>query len=434
MLKKTLIASAIAAVSFGSVASTVTASGSNVQFATEIFGSNAAELNLETTKAVLVFKSEVGTGAKGKLTFTINGGTFGSDVLVSQFSSDNQNVTIDSISSGGRAGDSSVEVDVTTTGLVAVDNTVTLNVSTLRAPALAASGSDVKLVVGSKSVNNPSEGGAFVTATSTNAAAVAKSLDYLALTHVKDETDGNGLIDSDDNTKLTAGTFVAAKTTINESGVTLKKADGSDVVSSDFVTTKVTAVGPFNEGDKVSFDSRDLTVNGNIATDSVPYAAGADKATVYTPKGEEMLAPSSYSTTVAIQPKTTTWRTVSKIVVSATNFNGQDKLAAVNAVPNSASSDVMNLNVSNTSGKTLNLFVQTVDAEGNRSGTIQLDPLEAGQTARYTSADLEEIVGAWEGRVRVEFTGSDEFEVTALMRSNGTLTNNSGSVVSTDNN
>jgi hypothetical protein len=424
MLKKTLIASAIAAVSFGSMA--------GPKVATEVFGSNPGDVVISsglTGKLEFLGFADIGTGAIGDVTFKLDNGTFASNVLVSDLSATGTgaDVTVDSVTDG-KIGDSTVTFRVTTKAAISStgDNMLNFDIKQIKAPALATSGKEV-IATASTSPINAVTGGSFPAKSGTTTS-IVESLSFVTLTSTV-ATGTNGQISSEDNTKLVDGTFKPANFDVSTASGVVDNS-GNAVTSANFNQQKVTVTGAFNEGDVIKYGDTELTID---------VAAGTATATinkelvvgntdiVYTPKGDENLSPAAFNSTLEVVPSDKDWTTAVKEQQSFTTYDGQDYTAVVYAVPDSDKSDVASIRVSNTSGKVNTLFVQVVDENGTKSATVQLDPLAANETVRFMAKDIEEATGyKWDGRASVVFSAKEDFTVVNMLRtSNGSLTNGS---------
>jgi hypothetical protein len=423
MLKKTLIASAIAAVSFGSLAAAP-------KVATEVFGAKPGDVVISSGLAASMefgpADGTVGTGAVGKVTYTLTNGTFASNVLISDLTpTGGLDVSIDTYENG-KIGDSSVTFQVTTNAAIIASGTLDLNIEQIKAPALAQTGKHVVATVTSVPVNNVT-GGAIPAKTATNS--VVESLDFLKLT-TSVATGNNGEISADDNTKFVDGTFKIADLTVATDGGPnlIVYNDGNPVELSDFNGKSVSITGAFNEGDVVKFGPQELTVDADAGTATGTITGdlteGSDLV-VYTPKGDENLTPTAFETVFSATPSVSSWETKTATQKSETTFNGQEFEAKVYAVPDSSKSDIANIRVSNTAGSMNKMFVQVIAENGTMSTTVQLDPLAVNETVRFQAKDIEDLTGfEWDGRATLVFSGQKEFSVTTMLRtSNGSLTN-----------
>jgi hypothetical protein len=433
MLKKTLIASAIAAVSFGSMAAnTASQSATAVEYASELFGAGASAVELKETKVRLNVHTASGAIAatnRADLTVTLKNGTFASDVRPGDFTG--TDFSINSIVSGGKVGDNTVKVEIETSGQIGtgVTSGLTFAVNKLSAPSLAstATGARVTADLTLESLNSiganplPNLG-----ASDADPVEIAKSSNAATFSITGAQTDADGLIDKDDNTKFntTDGDWNASQITFSVAGPAVL-ADGTSTATAAelFQGADVSFEGTLNDGDVVKLDDAQMEISGNVASYEVPDAETINNGVVnYKPAGEVNLVPSAYTNKVKVSGKNKTTKDLNAEFVKSTSYAGQNEFATINAVPSAAAADIMNIRLTNKSSKDSQVFFRVKNLDGTTSGTFQLLVVGGNETTVITPAMLEEIAGTFTGRPNIEFSSAEEFEVLAVMRSNGTLT------------
>jgi hypothetical protein len=431
MLKKTLIASAIAAVSFGSMAAAPSGSvnGNPVNFASELFGTDAAKVELKSTSVGFAVSGDSITKDKrADMTVTLKNGTFASDVRPADLVGGE--FSVNSIVSGGKAGDNSIVLEITNVNdITSGEVTGALNIIALSAPSLAdtATGARVTATLTMKAIDGSGDN-TLPEISTNNTVEVAKSSNASAFSITAATVNGEGLIDKEDNSKFssTDGDWNASQVafSVTNSGDTIKGANGEPLVVADlFSGADVKFSGPLNDGDIVKFADEAMTVAGSEATTELSNTNTLNGGVVnYAPKGDENLAPSSYTTDIVVSGAAKTTSDLTAQYVASTSYDGQNEFATINAVPSAAAADIMNIRLTNKSSKDSQVFFRVKNLDGTSSGTFQLLVLGGNETTVVTPAMLEEIAGTFTGRPNIEFSSAEEFQALAVMRSNGTLT------------
>jgi hypothetical protein len=439
MLKKTLIASAIAAVSFGSMAadSTFTTTTELKTYAAELFGAGSESLNLEgTTYALSVSNvSGISAGNSADLTIILKNGTFGSDVRPGDF--DGDHFSVKSVS-GGETGSNTVTAEIEVADSAATTDgsnlKTTFKIVKLNSASLASTATDARVTADILLEPRNKEGSTTLPVIEAASAApleIASSVENVSVKYITASTalNGKGLIDKDDNTKFssTDGDWEAAvlKFEVDGSGTAGKQPDGSSPADAAYLFNgaEVSFAGPFNSDDKVEFNNDAMTIAGNKATIEVTDATTINDGKItYTPAGNENLAPSAYDVSYAVSGKLKTTQNVTADLVASTSYDGQNNFATINAVPGATAADIMNIRLTNKSSKDSQVFFRIKNIDGTSSGTFQLLTLGGNETVVVTPAMLEEIGGAFTGRPNIEFSSAEKFQALAVMRSNGTLT------------
>lgn len=96
------------------------------------------------------------------------------------------------------------------------------------------------------------------------------------------------------------------------------------------------------------------------------------------------------------------------------------------AIPGPDSTDIGNLRVRCEGASECTVFFRCMDQEGMSVGGFERTSIEAGATERYSSMDLATMLGVddWTGRLACSLHSSSRVSVQLLVRSAGTLTNN----------
>jgi hypothetical protein len=445
MLKKTLLAAAVAstiAAAPAYAALTQTVSG-EITYAAEIFGTGSDATTLVNgATVVLTTGADIATGEKAQVTYTLTGGTFGSAVDVSDFSSvfSASGAYTASVLSGGAIGDSAVTIEVTVTSDLAATDTFVLAVDNLQdASGLATAGEEVTVATTIALITTGGVNQFPSTVATVTDEAIADSATNLGWT----VTDGtNASIDINaratfaaNQVVLTEGTDTVdsvevADVTFDDSG-TAVIADGTTAIAwgaDDEITLSLS--GKFNSGDRVilsgdtTIDSgEEFTIAGDTATKTIDAADLTNVEVYYIPNGTDTLSPATFTLTATSAFDDATYVVQTSSAGATTSYSGLTENGYALAVPPSSSSDIANIRVLNETAADNIVFAQAYAADGTDLGFEELGTISANATQRWTATDLEGVFGTWTGRARFEFSTSGDASVQTLIRSGGILNN-----------
>ena len=197
----------------------------------------------------------------------------------------------------------------------------------------------------------------------------------------------------------------------------------------------------FNDGDQVYIDANGnkkvdgreaFAIDGGVAMDTVPLAAGSS-AVYYVPSGDDELKHRTTFTTTATTEFSDLGNknrgTPAPAVAMLKLFGIKDTAAKAYAIAPVGHSDRANVRVTcETTAKTgCNVFLDCTDAMGTNTFGDTGAMIGPGMTVTWNQMEIAEALeleDGWEGRMRCDVLSSDEITVQILTRAAGVLVNN----------
>ncbi len=239
--------------------------------------------------------------------------------------------------------------------------------------------------------------------------------------------------------------------TITEESGSQYQADGTTLFAvgvTDMFT--VVARGNFAPSDRLFFSSTAvssgnisyrensdllLTISGDgtSARGSIPLSGtGAistadDHALYYVPAGEQAIRRGSIGSEYTLDFAAATARDTDVAAKDLTlEYSGINYTNYAYAIPSTNAADAANLRVRCEGASACTAFFRCTDQQGMEIGSFPRMNIEAGSIAHVTSMELAEMLGVedWSGRLSCSIHSSSRLAVQLLVRSGGTLTNN----------
>lgn len=471
MMKKTLLAAALAVASSSSFAAFTVDVDGGVVFASERFGSNAVvadiaaagtEVNLEVTGTAIA------SGQQGTVTFTLSQGVFSAGdlpVVADLATSDCAGGAAGSgseitgtpavITAGGADGDNSVTYGITFgTADLAVGECLTWAVPAVDGlSALGTAGTEVTVTAASAAVGTVDPFNPVPTGTATVASGdtnvVTESAKALSVTFTASAA-AEADIQLADRTLFEDGTGTADDaqailgTVINVNDGTSVDADGAtaaDYAAADAITVVVTGEdlsgidtayidvdgsGTLNAGDyEAALSGNTLTFVVTDATD-----VGAAVNVVVVADGTNDIGVGDFSATYSVDMDAATdvdFSGASAADLVATTYSGLLSHGLALVVTNDTSADPTFIRVTNTTNEEQSFFAQMTTQAGVVSDLVELTALAAKETRVITSAQIVAAFGTFSGRSNIEFSSTagsaDDVIILNLVRTNNVLTN-----------
>jgi hypothetical protein len=449
MIKKTLMAAAVASamVSVGANAAITLSDPSEVNFASELFGTSDILLGASGVNLVYVTDDDIANNASATFTFTLDNGTFGADPALTATGG---TATI-TLTAGGQ-GSSTATFTVANTGAFAAANSLTLNVPSISGADLSGNGSKANVTLAISGANivtdaYPTTLTQADTVVATGAPAISVSSGSVAINGIE-VTEQVSFVTS--TTSSTTDTVIVLDSAVQISSDA--SALGNDgvtafaLVSDDVVTYSLNGalaenaeicIVPTGETDcdNAIGDATVTTSGASIElTSTEALGLGGTEDLLYIVDGESSIPLTDLSVSVSVAFDSATLGSVNatsnSVTLNSIGLYGLDETGKVNTITNPSSGDATYVRATNSTSSEATVYVQLTAQDGSDLGFGALTSVGAGETVVYTSDDFATASGSetWSGRARATISSDQDLTLVPLIRTNDVLTNQSGSV------
>lgn len=418
-------------------------------------------------------QSEVRANSEAEITLTIAGAVFGeavdwTDITTGRVDQDDDNFAkVTNSRKDGRAGDTSVTVKVTNPteqngptpdGGEVQGAVVNFYIGSLEgAGGLAAAGkvtakAEVTVTAGPDTNNfptmfagrdammgdNPATADVTETDYVTRVASSAVLADSASAMMFESTSGVAGRIDLEDRAKLKGGTQVTVGGISHTPNAGAYNADGKTMFSATTgmeADIHVTVTGMVRDSDTVYFDTNAngkmdakeaLTIEDGEATGSFRLGNGT---AYFVPDGETDMVQGTLKGSYAVEYDATS--VVDPAAVSSTAmlvYDGVGMQARAYAIPPATHADEGNvrLKCEATGDDMCTVFLECNEQDGMSHFGELTDTIAAGATEHMTGGDIADVLGIddWTGRLSCDVLSSDQVSVQVLVRSGGSLINN----------
>ena len=460
MFKKSLIAASLLAITAGANAATEVTSTS-VEYATELFGTTSV---LNNGTIVLTLDADVQASATADVTFTLSEGTFAANPTLAVDGSqglDNTGAAGVSLKSVGN-GSNSVTYTVAVTDALDADDTITLSLVSIA--DISSLSSDSAVVTVTPAIENTnlvpdgfdesivSNGETSILAADITVATSTAAIEFAATGVTLDG------VDVSDQTQFGGGADAVSATTVRLfNGVELSETGANDedgagnalaLGANDAVTYTVS--GNFAEDAVVCLNEEDdctttvietATIADGVATfelDGVAAVTAATAKVIYIVDGDATIPTGDFEIAAAVDYNASSYVDAAyqedPAVTTTLGFDGLNpQTNRINIITKPGAADETFIRVTNTTASESAVYITLTTQDGATTVTGELASIGANATAVYTSQDIADAVGVetWSGRgnatILTEAAAADVV-VVPLVRTNGVLTNQSGSL------
>jgi hypothetical protein len=451
MFKKSLLALGVLAASANVMATTTVSQSGDVDYATEMFGTTGV---LNTAVVTLTVGAAVEAGATANFTYTLSDGVFGADPTLA-FNDTNAGSSVGIAKASGGVGSDTVNFTVVVnTDLDAGDNFDLTLVSIQSATTLGTVDNVVTVTPVVDNTNLVANG--FVeTVTNLDAANTTVATGKTGLELVATQAAPQILVA--DQTSFSGATADAVDlfSDVDVAGIAnVKGLDGAtdfDVAAGDTVVLTVSGSVAANSSICLAADGATdcdtpvgtfaTTTSGSTITLTGAQVAGlaGTEDIVYEVDGETNIPVGDFSLSAEVTfdnasyNESVSYTFADESSLSLAGLTQLDEASRINIITKPGAADETFVRVTNNANTETQVYI-TLRTQGGEEAFGALGAIAAGETVVYSSDDISTAVGVetWTGRGNAILSAStgtqDDLVIVPLIRTNGVLTNQSGSV------